>query len=398
MLRKFIALLLFGLPFAATGCVPIQPAAPAASAPATTLTVFAAASLTGAFGEIGKNFETANPGVKVVFNFAGSQQLAQQLGQGAPADVFASANGKQMDVAIQAGRIVTGTAHAFVRNRLVVIAPKDNPAQIKGLPDLAKSGIKLVFAAKEVPVGQYALDFLDKATKDGSMGADYKTKVLANVVSNEQDVKAVLAKVTLGEADGGIVYTSDITAEAGDKVQRIDIPDKLNTIAAYPIAAVTDSKNAALAKKFVEYTFTPEAQKILVKYGFISTIGSATGAAPAALPVEITGLVAKPQKLGAADLAKLAQTEVKATDRDNVERSYKGVLLSTIFAQAGLQAAAKSVVFTGGDGYSQEVPLDQINSDKNAIITTDPGGSLRNILPSAKPKFWVKGLVKLEVK
>ena len=138
------------------------------------------------------------------------------------------------------------------------------------MPDLTKSGIKLVFAAKEVPVGQYTLDFLDKATKDGSLGADYKTKVLANVVSNEQDVKAVLAKVTLGEADGGIVYTSDITAAAGDKVQRIDIPDKLNTIATYPIAAVTDSKQADLAKKFVEYTFTPATQQILVKYGFIA--------------------------------------------------------------------------------------------------------------------------------
>lgn len=269
MLRRRMSLLLFGLLFVAVGCVPRQPSVPGAAS-STTLTVFAAASLTDAFNEIGKNFEAAHPGVKVVFNFAGSQQLAQQLGQGAPADVFASANGKQMDVVIKAGRIISGTAHTFVRNRLVVIVPKDNPAQLKDLPDLAKSGIKLVFAAKEVPVGQYALDFLDKATKDGSLGADYKDKVLANVVSNEQDVKAVLAKVTLGEADGGIVYSSDVTAAAAGKVQRIDIPDKLNTIAAYPIAAVKDSKHLDLANQFTEYIFTPAAQQVLVQYGFIA--------------------------------------------------------------------------------------------------------------------------------
>ncbi|MFN8488893.1 MAG: molybdate ABC transporter substrate-binding protein [Caldilineaceae bacterium] len=269
MFYRLTSLLLCGLLFVAAGCAPIQPATPAADS-STTLTVFAAASLTDAFNEIGKNFEAANPGVKVVFNFAGSQQLAQQLGQGAPADVFASANGKQMDVAIDTGRMISGTAHTFVRNRLVVITPKDNPAQLKSLPDLAKSGIKLVFAAKEVPVGQYALDFLDKVVKDGRLGADYKDKVLANVVSNEQDVKAVLAKVALGEADGGIVYTSDITAAAGTKVQRIDIPDKFNTIAAYPIAAVKDSKHLDLANTFTAYIFTPAAQQVLVKYGFIA--------------------------------------------------------------------------------------------------------------------------------
>jgi len=397
MRRMRIFWLLLGMVLGLAACNPIvAPSAPAAPT-ATNLTVFAAASLTDAFNEIGKNFEAANPGVKLVFNYAGSQQLAQQLGQGAPADVFASANAKQMDVAIQAGRIVTGTAHTFVRNRLLVIAPKDNPAQIKTLQDLAKPGLKLVFAAKEVPVGQYALDFLDKATKDGSMGADYKTTVLANVVSYEDNVRSVLAKITLGEGDAGIVYSTDAYSLT-NKIQSIDIPDKLNTLASYPIAAVTDSAHADLAKKFTEYVFTPEAQTVLVKYGFIPTTGSATGAAPAALPVEITGLVDKPQKLGAADLAKMEQTEVKATDRDGKEQTIKGVLLSAIFTQVGLQAAAKSVVFTGGDGYSQEVALADLQQDANAIITVDERGGLRNVLPSTKPKFWVKGLVKFEVK
>ncbi|MCX6050537.1 MAG: molybdate ABC transporter substrate-binding protein [Chloroflexi bacterium] len=265
------------------GCnLAITPSAPSAGTGTTELTVFAAASLTDAFNEVGKNFEAANPGVKLTFNFAGSQQLAQQLGQGAPADVFASANGKQMDVAITAGRIVTGTARTFVRNRLLVIAPKDNPGQVKTLQDLAKPGLKLVFAAKEVPVGQYALDFLDKATKDGSLGADYKDTVLANVVSYEDNVRSVLAKITLGEGDAGIVYSTDAFSVT-DKVERIDIPDNLNTLASYPIATITDSANADLAKKFVDYVFTTDAQTVLAKYGFIPTNGSATGAAPATL-------------------------------------------------------------------------------------------------------------------
>ena len=206
-----------------------------------------------------------------------------------------------------------------------------------------------------------------------------------------------MAKITLGEGDAGIVYSTD-TYSVTAKVQSIPIPDQLNTLAAYPIAAVTDSKHFDLAKKFADYVSTTDAQTVLVKYGFIPTTGSATGAAPAALPFDISGLVDKPQKLGAADLAKLEQTEVKATDRDGKEQTIKGVLLSTILTQVGLQSAAKSVVFIGGDGYSQAVALADLQKDTNAIITVDEGGSLRNVLPSTKPKFWVKGLVKLEVK
>ncbi len=262
-----------GLVFLVTACssmVRSEQGAAATAGEPVPLTVFAAASLTDAFGEIGKNFEAAHPDVKVTFNFAGSQQLAQQLGQGAEADVFASANKKQMDVAVQAGRVVSGTAQTFVRNRLVVVLPKENPAQITALPDLAKAGVKLVFADKAVPVGQYALDFLDKATTDGSLGAGYKEAVLTNVVSYEENVKAVLTKVTLGEADAGIVYTSDITTAAGDKVQRIDIPDALNTIASYPIAIISNSPHAEFAAQFVNYVSTPAGQAILAKYGFIA--------------------------------------------------------------------------------------------------------------------------------
>lgn len=352
-------LLLLSLLLVSVSCAPISsPATSGESAAATettTLTVFAAASLTEAFDEIGQNFTAANPGIEVVFNFAGSQQLAQQIGEGAPADVFAAANATQMNVAIEVGRIVTGTARTFVHNRLVVITPADNPAQIATLQDLTRPGLKLVFAAQAVPVGQYSIDFLDKAAAGGSLGANYKDAVIANVVSYEENVRAVLAKVILGEADAGIVYTSDVTLDAADQVQRIDIPDALNTIAAYPIGVVSDSANPELAQQFMDYVLAPEGQTVLAHYGFISTTGDASGAAPGGAPVEIT-------------------------------------------AQVGLQPEAQRVAFTGGDGYSQEVTLAEINADPNAMIVIDEGDALRNIIPTLMPRYWVKGLISIEVK
>ena len=240
---------------------------PARSEP-VDLYVFAAASLTSAFGDIGRLFEASHPGTSIVFNFAGSQQLAQQINEGAPADVFASANKKQMDVVIEAGNIVTGTHQTFARNRLVVIYPHDNPAGLTELTDLGKSGLKLVLASKEVPVGQYALDFLDKASADPAFGTSYKEQVIKNVVSYEDNVKAVLTKVALGEADAGIVYTSDISGPDVDKVGRLDIHDSLNIIAAYPIAPVKESQNPELSQAFIDLVLSAEGQSILAKYNF----------------------------------------------------------------------------------------------------------------------------------
>lgn len=242
----------------------------AAATKQTTLNVFAAASLTEAFGAIGKQFEAAHPGVSIAFNFAGSQQLAQQIGQGAPVDVFASANMKQMDVVVQSGQVISGTQRTFARNRLVVIHPKDNRAGINTLKDLAKPGVKIDLAAKAVPVGQYALDVLAKASNDPAYGASFQADVLKNVVSYEENVKAVLSKVALGEADAGVVYTSDISRNTAAKIGQIPIPDTLNTIAAYPIAPIKGSQNAALAQQFVEYVLSPEGQAILTSYGFLA--------------------------------------------------------------------------------------------------------------------------------
>ncbi|HEX2979760.1 MAG TPA: molybdate ABC transporter substrate-binding protein, partial [Anaerolineaceae bacterium] len=172
---------------------------------AQTLTILAAASLTESFTELGDLFEAQNAGVTVQISFAGSQQLAQQLEQGAPADVFASASKKYMEAAVESKRVNADAAQAFVKNRLVVIFPKDNPGEIAALVDLAKPGLKLDLADKSVPVGQYSLDFLDKASQDAGFDSQFRDSVLKNVVSYEDNVKAVVTKIALGEADAGIV-------------------------------------------------------------------------------------------------------------------------------------------------------------------------------------------------
>lgn len=233
------------------------------------LVVFAAASLTEGFTELGTLFENEHPGSHIVFNFAGSQQLAQQLGAGAPADVFASANATQMDAVIQAGRIDEAAPQQFARNRLVVIVPRDSAAGIETLQALAAPGHKLILATEAVPVGQYSLLFLDQASQDPAFGADFKAKVLANVVSYEENVRAVLSKVALGEADAGIVYTSDVPPDRADALRRLDIPDALNVVASYPIAPLADSAQPDLARAFVDTVLSAEGQQILERHGFI---------------------------------------------------------------------------------------------------------------------------------
>ncbi|MDQ2996498.1 MAG: molybdate ABC transporter substrate-binding protein, partial [Chloroflexota bacterium] len=250
---RWLIILLLLMAVLMTACGGATPAAPAATnspalaamteptaTPAAAtgdLTVFAAASLTAAFKEIGQTFGAANGGATVTFNFASSDQLATQITQGAPADVFASANEKQLDIVIKAGEIISGTERTFVRNRLVVVYPKDNPAKLAALKDLANPGVKIVLANKSVPVGGYALDFLGKASKLPEYTATYSPTVIKNVVSYEENVKAVLSKITLGEADAGIVYTTDAATSTAGSIGMLEIPDNLNTIASYPIAA-----------------------------------------------------------------------------------------------------------------------------------------------------------------
>lgn len=271
-------------------CVPMMLIALAACGGASTptnsaspvkLTVFAAASLQGAFTDIGKAYQQKHSNVTVTFNFAGSDALATQIKQGAPADVFASANGTQMNVVVSGGDVDGSAVKTFAHNRLVVIYPTANPANIKTLQDLAKPGIKLDLAAKSVPVGQYALAFLTAAAADPSFGASYQTNVLKNVVSYETDVKSVLSKIALGEADAGIVYTTDAATETG-KVGTITIPDTLNQIALYPIGVVKASSNATTAQDFVNYVAGPDGQAILARYGFVAGSEGAQYSPPSA--------------------------------------------------------------------------------------------------------------------
>jgi molybdate transport system substrate-binding protein len=233
-----------------------------------TLIVFAAASLTDAFEEIGNSFEAANEGVEVLFNFGGSSALAAQLSDGAPGDVFASANTRQMQVVQQSGR-VEGTPRTFARNRLVLIAPADNPAGITSLRDLANPGVKLVVAAPEVPVRAYTDQMLSRLAFLPTYGETYRSAVLDNVVSEEDNVRQVFLKIALGEADAGIVYQSDITPNAADQVTAIPIPRVVNSFASYPIAAINDSASPELAQTFVDYVLSSEGQDTLERWGFV---------------------------------------------------------------------------------------------------------------------------------
>jgi molybdate transport system substrate-binding protein len=223
----------------------------AAGSPAE-IKVFAAASLTAAFNELGPQFTAANGGTKVTFNFAGSQALATQIQQGAPADVFASADTTNMDKV----KDLVGDPQVFAGNLLQIVVEQGNPKGIKGLDDLAGKDVKVVLAAEEVPAGKYARQVLDRAG------------VTVQPVSLEDNVKAVVTKVSLGEADAGIVYVTDVTA-GGDKVEGVDIPKDQNVVATYPIATVKASRNQDQAQAFVDLVRSAEGQQVLDKYGFL---------------------------------------------------------------------------------------------------------------------------------
>jgi molybdate transport system substrate-binding protein len=229
--------------------------------------VFAAASLSGAFTDIAHELEKQHPGLKVRLNLAGSQQLAAQIEQGAGADVFASADDRWMAYAREHGLIEDAPA-TFVRNRLIVIVPKSNPARIRRLQDLARGGTKLLIGADAVPVGHYTRTVFANLAHDPAFGGDYSRRVLANVVSEEENVKAIATKVQLSEADAGVVYRSDITG-LGRYVSTIEIPEAANVLASYPIAAVAHAPAPEQARAFIEFVLSPAGQRILEHWGFI---------------------------------------------------------------------------------------------------------------------------------
>lgn len=246
-----------------TGTAPAT--TPTTAAATTTLNVFAAASLTESFKEIATQYQSAHPNVKLTYNFNGSQILEQQIANGAPSDVFASADQTNMQKATDAGLV--DTPQVFVKNRLVVIVPSGGSA-VKDLKDLANKGVKIDIAGPTVPAGKYALQVLDKMGKSSAYGPSYVSGVKSNFVSQEDNVKAVVQKVQLGEADAGFVYRTDVTDAVSSKVMVIDIPDDLNVIAEYPIAVTKASKSTTEAQAFVQYILSPEGQAVMVKYHF----------------------------------------------------------------------------------------------------------------------------------
>ena len=246
------------------------------------LTVFTAASLMGAFGEIGQMYKNET-NISVAFNFDGSQALRTQMENGAYADVFASANEKQMKAAKNDGLMNNSSVVIFTKNKLSLIVPKGNPARIINLSDLAKPGLKIVMGTKDVPVGDYALQIISKLGNDSAYGPDYKTKVLANVISQETNVNYVVTKVALGEADAGFAYVSDITKNLTSKVDKIDIPDEYNVIAQYPMGILLESKYPVESQEFISLVMSNKGEAVLEKYGFAPVAGGAAKTAGTAI-------------------------------------------------------------------------------------------------------------------
>ena len=219
------------------------------------LNVFAAASLTSAFTEFGDELESANEGLSIENTFAGSQLLVTQIEHGAPADVFASADEKNMQKLID--QDLVETPQVFAKNLLQIAVAPGNPMNIQSLADTQKDGVKLVLADEEVPAGKYAREAYEKAGLPAP-----------KPVSNELDVKAVMQKLTSGEADAVVVYVTDVTA-AGDKVEGVDIPENDNVIATYPIAVLKATKNQAAARAYLDAVVNGDGQVALEEAGFL---------------------------------------------------------------------------------------------------------------------------------
>ena len=236
-----------------------SPAAPPSGSPGTassgTVNVFAAASLTGSFEQIADAFEAENPGTDVVFNFGASSALAQQVVSGAPVDVFAAASPATMKTVVDAGDATD--PEVFVRNRLQIAVPADNPGLVTGLADFTKPSLKIALCAPKVPCGAAAAKAFQAAG------------LTPSVDTEEQDVKAALSKVTLGEVDAALVYRTDVLA-AGGKVKGIAFPEADKAVNDYPIAVTTDAENTQAAAAFVAYVLSPEGQAVFAAAGFDS--------------------------------------------------------------------------------------------------------------------------------
>ena len=253
--RRIMLLLLIPLSLAACGGTPSTPASSSGTPLHGTVTVFAAASLTDPFKALGAAFQAGNPGVTVRFNFAGTPTLVTQIEQGAQADVFASADTTNMDRLAADGN-TSGAPEVFAHNKLEIVVTAGNPKGIAGLADLAKPGVIYISEAPTVPAGKYSRQALARA------GVSVTPRSL------ETDVKSVVGKIELGEADAGIVYKTDVKA-AGNKVQGIPIPDTDNVLATYPLVELKGSTNPSAAKAFIDFVRSAAGQSKLESFGFL---------------------------------------------------------------------------------------------------------------------------------
>lgn len=251
-------LLLAGL----VGCVS------AAETNESELMVFAAASLTGVVGDLDPVFEAAHPGVNLTPNFDSSATLETQIKEGASADLFLPASTKNMDNLVKEDLIDNETITKYATNKLAIIVPKDNPAGITGLADLAKPGVKIVSETAEVPVRKYTEQMLNKTANDTELGEAFVKAFKENIVSEETNVAGATTKVALGEADAGITYYSDVTKDLADKITIIEIPEKYNVDATYEAGILTESKEKEMAQEFIDLLKSDEGQSALKDYKF----------------------------------------------------------------------------------------------------------------------------------
>ncbi|AIE83642.1 molybdate ABC transporter substrate-binding protein [Fimbriimonas ginsengisoli] len=335
-----------------------------------TLNVFAAASLKESFTELARKYEAAHPGLSIRLSFAGSQALAAQIGHGAPADVFASASAKNLESV----SYDKSSYRVFVLNKLEIAVRKGLPG-IRTVSDLARVR-NLVVADPAVPVGGYTESFLAKA--GAAYGSGWEQSVRSHIVSREADVKSVLAKVRLGEADAGIVYASDVRSARG-QLGEIGIPGNLNETAKYPVAIPSSAENRNDAKHFIHFILDADAQRVLELNGFVSF----------SRPVSRLAIQGKNYPL---PLSKHYRSALmKATDEKNQTKAYFGVLASAL---PGV-SKAKSATFIGADGYWQTVSVADLVKHR-AVLVRSADGNYQLVVPGLKPSTWVNWLRRIE--
>ena len=235
---------------------------------ASELTVFAAASLTGVIGDLDPVFEAAHPGVNVTSNFDSSATLETQIKEGAAADLFLPASTKNIDNLVKEKLLDNGSVTPYATNKLAIIVPKDNPAAITGLADLAKPGVKIVSETAEVPVRKYTEQMLNKTLNSTDYGQSFVDGFKANIISEETNVAGATTKVALGEADAGVTYYSDVTKDLGGKITIIEIPKEYNIVASYTAGILTESKQPELAKEFIGLLTSDDGKTALKDYKF----------------------------------------------------------------------------------------------------------------------------------